>query len=84
MLHLISMFGALCLFVCGLFLTAQGTFIEDFIRYLHLGSVIDFIISNNPLLLSLSFILFIVYWVRDWRWLLGIFIATFITLVILL
>ena len=65
------------IFLVGLFTSAQGTWIEKFLRYLWLGGLIDFILAWNDYIITFFVVLFLMRWIRDWRWLIVIALVVF-------
>ena len=67
--------------VVGLFVVAKGSVIEEFFRWIFLGSVLDFVYSSYSILASFLIVGVMVRWIRDWRWLafIGVLVFLFLT-----
>jgi hypothetical protein len=53
------------------FLTiTEGTVVEDFFRWLHMGTFLDYFYMFHAVIVALLLVLVLFQWIKDWRWLL--------------
>ena len=69
--------GWLFVFV-GLIAFESGSIMQKTLNFVHLGGIYTFIQLNVYYILPVLAVLFLLRWLRDWRFLLGIGVAFFI------
>jgi hypothetical protein len=74
MRKVLSWFAGFMLFLIGLFTYAQGTWIETFMRWAHLGFIVDFLTNFNVWVVSFFVALFVIKWTTDWKRLMMVFV----------
>jgi hypothetical protein len=71
----VSKTSSILMGVVSLFKVGEGTSIEAFFRWLHLGGLMDFIFAQYHYIMAVLLVIFLTKWIKDWRWLLGIGLA---------
>lgn len=75
---IVSWCAVVLLFVTTLFLTASGTWVEDVVRKVGMGSFIDFVVEHNAFLVSFLVVLWFLKYSRDWRILLAVGLVVYL------
>ena len=63
---------------------SQGSNLELFFRWLHMGSIIDIIYASHSVIMAILTTIFLTQWVRDWRILafIGVLLVVFFQFVL--
>jgi hypothetical protein len=74
----ISKLSSLLLGIVTFIRLTSGSKVEDFLRWIHLGGLLDFVLNHYNLIAPVLVVGFLLQWIKDWRWLAGIGLLVFL------